>query len=288
MIVIFLLALLGFVLILLFAENRKIKKLTESIDDFLLTGKRLPISIKDNAIGHLQTNIYELQNRVIQQQEVTTQEARNNTEFISDISHQLKTPLAGLRLYCEMDNGDHSEKELALITKMETLIQNVLTLEKIRSDTYQMTFKECSLDGLLKSICREIQPLFPEKKLVVSGSVNHRIDCQWFTEALGNVIKNACEHTPIDGTINICLDHGEKSVSITVEDNGGGVPAEELPKLFNRFHRTSNAVPTSAGVGLAITKAIIEKHHGIISAENSETGLKISMCLPIIDANQKI
>lgn len=288
MVSILLLVILAGTLAWLFMEHRKIKKLTEAIDDFLLEGKRLPISTRDNALGHLQTNIYELQNRVIQQQEVTSQEARSNTEFISDISHQLKTPLAGLRLYCEMDSSAHAAKELALISKMETLIQNVLTLEKIRSDTYHMTFRECSLDGMVKSICRDFQPLFPEKQLKISGAVSHRVDAEWFQEALGNIIKNACEHTAPDGSVEILLEKGEKSVSIAVEDNGGGVPQEELPKLFKRFHRTANAVPTSAGVGLAITKAVVDKHHGVITAENTDRGLRISICLPVIDANQKI
>lgn len=288
MIALILLCLLVCTLVVLYRQQQKIKDLTEAIDTFLLEGKRLPISTKDNALGHLQTNIYELQDRVIQQQEVTSQEARSNTEFISDISHQLKTPLAGLRLYCEMDSGAHTEKELALISKMETLIQNVLTLEKIRSDTYRMKFELCPLDGLINSICRDLQPLFPQKHLKVTGCASHRVDAGWFQEALGNVIKNACEHTKPEGSVQIVLEKAEKSVSIAVEDDGGGVPPEELPKLFRRFHRTSNAVPTSAGVGLAITKAVVEKHHGMITAENTDKGLRIIICLPVIDANEKI
>ena len=272
----------------LFFQHRKINALSEAIDAFLLDGKRLPISTRDSALGHLQTNIYELQERVIQQQEVTRQEARSNTEFVSDISHQLKTPIAGLRLYCEMDSGEHREKELALISKMEKLIQNVLTLEKLRSDTYRMNFEPCGLDGICRTVCMDLQPLFPEKHLSVSGTASLRVDKAWFQEALGNVVKNACEHTAPEGTVKISLEAGEKSVNITVEDDGGGVPEQELPKLFCRFHRTENAVPTSAGVGLAITRAVVEKHHGIVSAENGAKGLSVSICLPVIDANQKL
>ena len=73
-----------------------------------------------------------------------------------------------------------------------------------------------------------------------------------------------------------------------IEDNGGGVAEDELSMLFRRFHRSQNASPDSAGIGLAITKAIVEKHHGTITAENSEKGLRVSMCFPIIDANLKL
>ena len=73
-----------------------------------------------------------------------------------------------------------------------------------------------------------------------------------------------------------------------IEDNGGGVAEKELPILFRRFHRTENASPDSAGIGLSISKAIVEKHHGTITAENSEKGLRVAMCFPIIDANLKL
>ena len=272
----------------LILQRRKIQNLSRSIEDFLETGKKTPISTNDSALGHLQTDIYELQERMVQQQEVTHQESKENEEFLGDISHQLKTPLAGLRLYCELDDSSHREKELILISKMERLIQNVLILEKIRSDTYPMNFEFCDIQKLIGAIMEELKPLFPDKKLTLSGSAFLRVDTQWFTEAIGNVIKNACEHTKVDGSIEVTLESGDKSVSIQVEDDGGGVPQEELSKLFRRFHRTVNAVPSSAGVGLAITKAIIEKHHGIVMAENGAKGLKVTICIPVIDANEKI
>ena len=102
-------------------------------------------------------------------------------------------------------------------------------------------------------------------------------------EAIANVVKNACEHTADNGKIEIVINHSEKSTNICINDNGGGVPNEELPLLFSRFHRTDNATPNSAGIGLAITKAIVEKHHGTIVAENGKQGLNIVICLPHID-----
>ncbi len=273
-------------------NKKKVRALTRSIDKFIKDGTLTELATSDGDFAHLQTNVCELEARLIQEREYTKLEAKNNTEFISDISHQLKTPLAGLRLYCEMEHNttpsNHTEKELVLISKMEKLIYNVLKLEKIRSDTYVMSFEETELSELLLDLKAEFSALFPTKTISVVGSGTLRTDKAWLREALGNVIKNACEHTKADGKVDIIIEEAEKSVSVIIEDNGGGVPENELSMLFRRFHRTQNASPDSAGIGLSITKAIVEKHHGTITAENSEKGLRVAMCFPIIDANLKL
>ena len=273
-------------------NKQKTRALTQSIDKFIKDGTMTELSTSDGDFAHLQSNVCELETRLIQEREYTKLEAKNNTEFISDISHQLKTPLAGLRLYCEMEHNStpssHTEKELVLISKMEKLIYNVLKLEKIRSDTYVMNFEETELSDLLLDLKAEFSALFPQKEITVTGKSSFRCDKTWLREALGNVIKNACEHTKADGKVDITIEQAEKSVSVIIEDNGGGVPENELPMLFRRFHRTENASPDSAGIGLSITKAIVEKHHGTITVENSEKGLRVAMCFPIIDANLKL
>lgn len=279
-------------LVLHIINKKKIRTLTQSIDTFIKDGTLTDFATSDGDFAHLQSIVCELEARLIQEREYTKTEAKNNIEFISDISHQLKTPLAGLRLYCEMEHNaspdSHTEKELALIGKMEKLIHNVLRLEKIRSDTYVMSFEETEVADLLPDLRAEFSALFPDKDITVKGEGCFRTDKSWLREALGNVIKNACEHTKADGRVDITVEQAEKSVSIIIEDNGGGVPENELTMLFRRFHRSQNASPDSAGVGLAITKAIVEKHHGTIIAENSEKGLRVSMCFPIIDANLKL
>lgn len=273
-------------------NKKKVRALTQSIDKFIKDGTLTELATSDGDFAHLQSNVCEIESRLIQEREYTKLEAKNNTEFISDISHQLKTPLAGLRLYCEIEHNttpsSHTEKELVLISNMEKLICNLLKLEKIRSDTYVMNFEETELSNLLLELKAEFSTLFPTKTIAVAGGGSLRTDKTWLREALGNVIKNACEHTKADGEVDITIEQAEKSVSVIIEDNGGGVPESELPMLFRRFHRTENASPDSAGIGLAITKEIVEKHHGTITAKNSEKGLHVAMCFPVIDANVKL
>lgn len=291
MILYIIIAVLVVALIILFVNNRKIHKdvdrLTDNINDFIDNDTPTEFSTSDNHFARLQNAVKDMEELYHLEQNNTAKKSKQNTEFISDISHQLKTPLTGMKLYVEMENAnnpsEHTEKELILIEKMENLIYKLLRLEKIKSDSYTMDFHFESMAELSNEIVAEFKPMFPSKTYTVVGDSRLRMDKAWMYEAIANIVKNASEHTDDSGKIEITIEDSEKSTNISIRDNGGGVSKEDLPKLFSRFHRTDNANPNSAGIGLAITKAIIEKHHGTITAENTKEGLNIVICLPHID-----
>lgn len=274
-------------IILKIRQDKNIRTLTDKINDFIQKGNKTDFSVKDNNFARLQNSVSDLENLIILEKNNTLNETKKNIEFISDISHQLKTPLAGIRLYCEMDDAvnktEHTKKELILIEKMENLIRNLLKLEKIKSDAYVTNFKKEQTRNIIEEILDDLKHIFPKKEFTVTGNGVLRCDKNWLKEAVSNVIKNACEHTDDNGKISIEISQSQKSTIIEIQDNGGGVDEEEIATLFTRFSKTKNALPSSAGIGLAITKAIVEKHHGIISAENKNSGLCITMCFPHID-----
>ena len=266
--------------------NRRIRKLAELVDDFNSgTGEMLDVALEEDALAQLHNGIADTQQALARAKQLNTEECHRTSQLTADISHQLKTPLTTLRLYTELDDAPHATQCLDQIQRMEDLIGALLRLERLCADGYAFHFGTSDVETIIREQWQGLQAIWPHKKLMLEGSARIRCDENWLGEAFLNLLKNACEHTAEDGVIWVKLERTDAAFFCTVEDNGGGVSPEELPKLFQRFYRAEHQHKNGAGIGLAIVKEIIQRHHGVITAENGREGLKMSISMHMLDRN---
>ena len=266
--------------------NNRIHRLTEQVDGFNSgTAEMLDVALQEDRLAQLHNGIADLQLSLARARQLNTEECNRTSQLTADISHQLKTPLTTLRLYTELDNAPHAEASLEQIQRMEELIQALLRLERLCADGYAFNFAPADVESIIREQWQSLQEIWPEKKLTIEGIAHIRCDEQWLGEAFLNLLKNACEHTDEDGVIRVQLERTEAAFFCVIEDNGGGVAPEELSKLFQRFYRAEHQSKNGAGIGLAIVKEIIQRHHGNITAENGKHGLKMTISMPMLDRN---
>ena len=264
--------------------NRRIRKLAEQVDGFNSgTAEMLDVALQEDRLAQLHNGIADLQLSLTRAKQLNTEECNCTSQLTADISHQLKTPLTTLRLYTELDNAPHAEASLEQIKRMENLIQALLRLERLCSDGYAFHFAPADAESIIREQWQSLQAIWPAKKLIIEGTAHIRCDENWLGEAFVNLLKNACEHTPDDGVIRVQLERTEAAFFCVIEDNGGGVATDELPKLFQRFYRAEHQSKNGAGIGLAIVREIVQRHHGNIIAENGKYGLKMTISMPMLD-----
>lgn len=206
-------------------------------------------------------------------------------DTLSNISHQLKTPLAALNIYNGLlqqeagdlpairDFADRSEQEL---DRMESLVQNLLKIAKLDTGTTPLDKTEEKVADLMESIRRQFAWRTEQegKTLELAGAADVTLVCDrvWMKEAVGNLVKNALDHTGAGDTVKIGWKAFASTVQITVEDTGSGIHPEDLPHIFKRFYRSRFSRDNQGvGLGLPLAKAIVEAHDGTIQAE-SEPG----------------
>lgn len=203
---------------------------------------------------------------------------------ISDISHQLKTPLAALNIYngimqTEAEAGglstireftDLSEQEL---DRIETLVQNLLKIAKFDAGSIVMEKHRENVAELMADVERRFSFRAAQegKELVFEGSEELFFSCDrgWLTEAVGNLVKNALDHTKSGDTVRVEWGQSAQMVHMAVRDTGSGIHPEDLHHIFKRFYRSRYSKDTQGiGLGLPLAKSIVEAHNGVIEADS--------------------
>ncbi len=240
------------------------------------------LDIRDNAEGGelsiLKNEIYKVTLMLSKQGELLRKEKVQLAKAISDISHQLNTPLTSMMVMADLlsDNNLNDEKRIEFtkniemqLDRMRWLLTSLLKISKIDAGTVNFKKDKVVVSTLIE---KAIKPLLipveiKEQTLNIKGdsSVNFTGDLNWTIEALINIIKNCIEHTQEGGTISISFDENPLFTEIKIWDNGNGIPKEDLPYIFKRFYKGKNASEESIGIGLAMAKSIIISQNGDIN-----------------------
>lgn len=267
--------------VLLGLRRRRITRLTAQVEAFLAKGKpALAYSVREDSFAPLHNAVAELENKLLLTREQLTLETRRVGDMTADISHQLKTPLSSLRLFCELDGGAHLDQQISQIDRMERLIYSLLRLERLCADGYAFTFAQHDVGEIVAHAWASVSEVYPGREMTLTGRATLRCDEKWLGEAFLNLLKNACEHTRPDSHIRVTLEETDTAFACAVEDDGGGVPTNDLHRLFERFFRAEGASQEGTGIGLAIVREIIRRHHGDVWAENTGKGLRMRISIP--------
>ena len=282
---------MGAVILLLcygyFREQHKIMETAISqITEYIAGNKK--VSIECNDEGELYRLFHEV-NSLVAILNAHAENEKNSKKFlretISDISHQLKTPLAALNIYNGLIQDEAKEKDLSTIQefsllseqeldRIETLVQNLLKITKLDAGTIIL---EKTLENV-SELAEEIKKHFlfragwEEKEICLSGNGEITLLCDrnWMIEAIGNLVKNALDHTEKGGRIRIEWRAFTSIVQITVKDNGSGIHPEDLHHIVKRFYRSRFSKDTQGiGLGLSLTKGIVEAHNGTIEVDST-------------------
>lgn len=234
-------------------------------------------------------NIYQLLASV--DQLATMLQAENDTEqktkeflknTISDISHQLKTPLSALMMYQEIieNEPDNPEtvKEFSFkigtaLKRIEQLIQSMLKITRIDAGSIYFEKSNYSISNILNHAINELTTRADneKKEIVIDGDLEQMLYCdiEWTGEAVGNIVKNALDHTDAGGKITISWERTPAMIRIFITDNGHGIAEEDIHHIFKRFYRSKNTSDSQGiGLGLPLAKAIVEGQGGILSVQS--------------------
>ncbi|SJZ60204.1 HAMP domain-containing sensor histidine kinase [Selenihalanaerobacter shriftii] len=220
-------------------------------------------------------------------------------EFVANVSHELKTPLTSIQGFVkairdkvvvdEKDQEEYLNIILSEVKRLTRLVNDLLDLSQIESGQITMNISEYDLGKTIEQTILNLQPQIDKKELNIITNIpdidlNLLMDRDRIGQVLLNLLNNAITFTPKEGKIKVKVKEIGTKVKVSIEDNGPGIPEEELKYIWNRFHKVDKArtrTSNGTGLGLSIVKEIIEQHQGQITVESElDKGTKFSFILP--------
>jgi signal transduction histidine kinase len=216
-------------------------------------------------------------------------------EMVAWVSHDLRTPLAGMQAMTEaLQDGvvDDPRRYLSQmrteIDRMTAMVDDLLALSRLQSRSPRLQLDRVSVADLVSDALASAQPLAGVRGVYLSGSADGAVpalaDSRELSRAIGNLLVNAVRHTPRDGSVRIHASTGDAGPMIAVADECGGIPQQDLERVFEPWWRgTTSRTPTTAsgsGIGLAIVRGVVEAHGGSVTVRNQGAGCQFELRLP--------
>lgn len=278
------------VTIVLLSYNKKREEKISDINSYIGKVNRgnYELKIEENGedeLTKLRNELYKTTVLLRETAENSEKEKTNLSNSLTDISHQLKTPLTSIRIMIDniQNNPDMDEKTrnefIEDISKqidwISSLVISLLKLAKFDAGSIVMRDEEINVKKLIQNIISNLAILIDIKDIKIEESISEQItlfaDYNWQLEALTNIIKNCIEHSFDGGKIKIEAESNSVFTKIIITDEGEGIEKKDLNRIFERFYKSAKSSENSIGIGLALAKTIIEKERGYIKVE-SEVG----------------
>ena len=264
-------------------QDKEIKRIVKCIKE--INKKNYAINIEDNTedeLSILKNEIYKTTVMLKEMAESSKDDKLRLKDSLSDISHQLKTPLTSINIMLDniLDNPnmDEDTKEKFIqsikreVTNISNLATEILKLSKFDANVVRFENKEVLVKDIIKKAISNVEMMAEIKnveiKVVFHDNVKLVCDLNWQVEAIINILKNCIEHSSENSFINIEVIDNKIYKEIIIKDSGEGIDKKDLLHIFERFYKGKNSSKDSVGIGLALAKKIIEMNNGSISVNS--------------------
>ena len=248
---------------------------------------------EDTLTARLQYQLLKLRNILTAQNQMLAQEKEHIKTLISDISHQIKTPVAAANTFAQLlDDKELSDEERSeciatlqiSLEKLTFLTNSLIKMSRLESGIISLKPERNSLNSIVLQAVKTVYGKARGKNITITfdGEQDFEaiLDFNWTAEAITNVLDNAVKYTPSGGLIDLKITEYPSYLRLDIADNGVGIPEEEQAKIFGRFYRgKQSAGIDGVGIGLYLTRDIVNKQNGYIKVSSDENGSTFSLFL---------